>query len=291
MVETPAAVRTGRWLHPERQHVGHREPAGVAQQLGDQQQRHQPGDQEADRVQEAVVAGQRDAARRCRGTTRRTCSRRRSRGRSASRRRSGRRRRSRRRSWCCRLAQKVMPRVMATKARNSRIVRAALLDRASARRVPAASALLRPRSRRAACRRRGSSSAVGVARVQAQAMQERGHELQQPEDQRDVDVAEELGGHEVARPGRQHDVEQVPGQERDRHRERRSRGIGVAVPGTPLLPEPFGRRCAAGLVDGHDALLFSDAGHAQPYGTSGPGPGTARGCDQLPYVAGLRDRR
>ena len=44
------------------QHVGHREPARVAHQLGDQQQRHQPGDQEADGVQEAVVAVQRDDA-------------------------------------------------------------------------------------------------------------------------------------------------------------------------------------------------------------------------------------
>jgi hypothetical protein len=46
--------------HPEGQHVGHGELAGVAHQLGDQQQRHQPGDQEADRVQEAVVAAERD---------------------------------------------------------------------------------------------------------------------------------------------------------------------------------------------------------------------------------------
>ena len=48
--------------HPERQHVGHRVLARVAQQLRDQQQRHQPGDQEADRVEEAVVAVQRDDA-------------------------------------------------------------------------------------------------------------------------------------------------------------------------------------------------------------------------------------
>ena len=48
--------------HPVGQLVGHRVAAGVAQQLGDQQQRDQPGDQEADRVEEAVVAGQRDGA-------------------------------------------------------------------------------------------------------------------------------------------------------------------------------------------------------------------------------------
>jgi len=38
--------------HPEAEHVAHGELAGVAQQLGDQQQGHQPGHQEADRVQE-----------------------------------------------------------------------------------------------------------------------------------------------------------------------------------------------------------------------------------------------
>ena len=49
-------------LQPEAQHVGHREFACVAQQFGDQQQRDQPGDQEADGVQEAVVAVDRDGA-------------------------------------------------------------------------------------------------------------------------------------------------------------------------------------------------------------------------------------
>ena len=49
-------------MHPERQRVGHRVLAGVAQQLGDQQQGDQPGDQEADGVQEPVVARQRDDA-------------------------------------------------------------------------------------------------------------------------------------------------------------------------------------------------------------------------------------
>ena len=38
------------------QHVGHREAAGVAHQLGDEQQRDEPRDEEADRVEEAVVA-------------------------------------------------------------------------------------------------------------------------------------------------------------------------------------------------------------------------------------------
>ena len=44
------------------QHVGHREAAGVAHQLGDEQERDEPGDEEADRVQEAVVALQGDGA-------------------------------------------------------------------------------------------------------------------------------------------------------------------------------------------------------------------------------------
>ena len=46
--------------HPERQDVAHREASGVPKQLRDQQQRHQPADQEADRVEEPVVAVQRD---------------------------------------------------------------------------------------------------------------------------------------------------------------------------------------------------------------------------------------
>jgi hypothetical protein len=42
--------------------VGHRVAAGVAQELGDEQQRDQPSHQEADRVEEAVVPGQGDTA-------------------------------------------------------------------------------------------------------------------------------------------------------------------------------------------------------------------------------------
>jgi hypothetical protein len=48
--------------HPERQHVGHRVPARVAQELRHQQQRDQPRDQEADGVEESVVAEQGDEA-------------------------------------------------------------------------------------------------------------------------------------------------------------------------------------------------------------------------------------
>jgi hypothetical protein len=48
---------------PEAEDVREREPAGVPQQLGHQQQRHQPGDEEADRVEEAVVAVDGDRAR------------------------------------------------------------------------------------------------------------------------------------------------------------------------------------------------------------------------------------
>ena len=49
--------------HPEAQDVAHGEAADVAQQLGDQQQGRQPGDEEADGVEEAVVAVDRDRAR------------------------------------------------------------------------------------------------------------------------------------------------------------------------------------------------------------------------------------
>ncbi len=47
-------------LHPVGELVGHRVAAGVAEHLGDEQQCDQPGHEEADRVQEAVVAGERD---------------------------------------------------------------------------------------------------------------------------------------------------------------------------------------------------------------------------------------
>ena len=52
----------GTLPHPVRQLVGHREPAGVPQQLGHEQQGDEPGDQEADGVEEAVVPAQRDGA-------------------------------------------------------------------------------------------------------------------------------------------------------------------------------------------------------------------------------------
>ena len=42
--------------------VGHGEAAGVAQEFGDQQQGHEPGDEEADRVEEAVHALEGDGA-------------------------------------------------------------------------------------------------------------------------------------------------------------------------------------------------------------------------------------
>src|SRR6476620_3012452 len=54
---------------------------------------------------------------------------------------------------------------------------------------------------------------VGVAAVEERD-EERRHELQQAEDQRDVDVAHDLRGHEAAGEHRQQYVEAVPGQER-----------------------------------------------------------------------------
>lgn len=49
--------------HSEGEHVTHGEPAGVAERLGDEQQRDQPGDEEADGVKEAVVPEEGDGAR------------------------------------------------------------------------------------------------------------------------------------------------------------------------------------------------------------------------------------
>ena len=61
----------GALAHPERQLVGHRVATGVAEHLRDQQQGDEPGHEEADRVEEAVVAvegdGARDAEERRRG--------------------------------------------------------------------------------------------------------------------------------------------------------------------------------------------------------------------------------
>ena len=61
-VVVAAAMRTGRLLEAERQHVGHRELARVAHQLGDEQQGDEPRDEEADRVEEPVVPVDRDRA-------------------------------------------------------------------------------------------------------------------------------------------------------------------------------------------------------------------------------------
>ena len=52
----------GALPHPVRQLVGHRVAAGVPQQLGHQQQRDEPGDEEADGVEEPVVPAQGDGA-------------------------------------------------------------------------------------------------------------------------------------------------------------------------------------------------------------------------------------
>src|ERR687898_521615 len=56
IISTP----TRALAHPVGQHVGHGVLAGVAQQLGDQDQHGEVGDQPAHRVEEAVVAEQRD---------------------------------------------------------------------------------------------------------------------------------------------------------------------------------------------------------------------------------------
>ena len=52
----------GALAHPERQDVGHRVAAGVPKQLGNEQQRDQPGDEEADAVEESVIAVDGDRA-------------------------------------------------------------------------------------------------------------------------------------------------------------------------------------------------------------------------------------
>src|SRR3954471_24370434 len=49
--------------------------------------------------------------------------------------------------------------------------------------------------------------------------QERRHELPEAEQDPDVDVADDLGGHEVVRVAGEQHVEQVPGQEGHRHRD------------------------------------------------------------------------
>src|SRR5215213_4660415 len=59
---------------------------------------------------------------------------------------------------------------------------------------------------------------VGVVHVQVRD-HEGGHELAEAEQESESHVAEDLGRHEVVRVGREEDVEQVPGEERGRHRE------------------------------------------------------------------------
>ena len=56
-----AAMRTG-CLEAEGQHVGHGEFARVAHEFGDDEQSDEPGDEEADRVEESVVAVDGDGA-------------------------------------------------------------------------------------------------------------------------------------------------------------------------------------------------------------------------------------
>src|SRR4051812_49390425 len=58
----------------------------------------------------------------------------------------------------------------------------------------------------------GVGAATGVPDVQ-RGDQEGGHELAQPHQQPDVDVAEDLRRHEVVGVAGEQDVEQVPGQE------------------------------------------------------------------------------
>ena len=74
-----------RLVEPEGGDVGEGELAEVAQPLRDQEQHDRPADQEADGVDQPVEAGGEDQARRCRGSSRPTCSRRRWPARSGSR--------------------------------------------------------------------------------------------------------------------------------------------------------------------------------------------------------------
>ena len=55
-------MRTGALPQPERDDVGERVLAEVAQRLGDQEQHDRPADQEADRVDQPVEARERDQA-------------------------------------------------------------------------------------------------------------------------------------------------------------------------------------------------------------------------------------
>ena len=82
------------------QHVGHRQPAGVAHELGDEQERDEPRDEEADRVEEAVVALEGDGAGDAEEATPPRGSHRRWRHRSGDRRSHRWRCRTRRRSSC-----------------------------------------------------------------------------------------------------------------------------------------------------------------------------------------------
>ena len=78
-----AAMRTGVCRRRQRDDVGERVLAEVAQRLGDQEQHHRPADEPAGRVDQAVEARGRDQPGDAEEATRRSCSRRRARSRSA----------------------------------------------------------------------------------------------------------------------------------------------------------------------------------------------------------------
>ena len=146
-----------------------------------------------------------------------------------------------------------------------------------------------PRARRAS----GSTLRGHVPRVEP-GDEERGHELQQPEDQRHVDVADDLGAHEVVGPVRHHDVEQVPGQEGDGRGEDEAAVALLQLPELGCRVQPVVDRVVPfGLLVGLDVVVVSamvspfrwsgERTGVTPFTLAEPVPGRARG--RAAYVA------
>ena len=116
----------------------------------------------------------------------------------------------------------------------------------------------------------GSSAASRVPRVQP-GDEERGDELRQPEDEGDVDVADDLVAHEVARVGGADDVSRYQAR-KPRSSGRRSDGSSSAAPEVGALPQSVvsgRRRCAAPPADARRPAAGFRSAHEPPSSVAG----------------------
>ncbi len=224
-----AGRRAHRTLpHPEGEDVAHRVLARVAQQLRDEQQRDEPRDQEADRVEEAVVAVQRDDPGDAEeGSGRHVVAADRDAvldaregpaagvevggGLGVPRRPEGDEQRHRDEGE----EQHRGQRLLATRDVGGH-------DRGGAHRTAS-------RSKSVADLGRQRVDVLDHVALVEPGDEERRDELQEPEDVGDVDVAPQLVPHEVTRPTGGDDIEQIPAQEHRGHREDEPSEVSLEV--------------------------------------------------------------